>query len=151
MRRLFADVDNGDLMRLIPLGEEDEQERRYIYAGGYVTMGLLNITRLVQADLPADAYRLALVIAARAVPVTGLVYCLNAEYAEELGISRKYISRLIGILGKANFIYRLGPRTIMVNPGWCFRGTPEQQDIALEAWAKFHPLGIVRRGDRRIA
>ena len=134
----YVDIDNGDVLRIIP-----HRGVKYVYPGGYVTMGITNITRLVRAKLPRDGGMLALLIASRAVPVTGLVCCSNREYAEELGIRPARVSALIGLLSKHRFIHRMGPKVVMVNPGWCFRGTPTEQRAAMELWAKLHPIGIV--------
>jgi hypothetical protein len=80
-----------------------------------------------------------------------MVFCSNKEYAEELGIRSSRVSTLIGLLAEKKFIHRVGPKTVMVNPGWCFRGTPAEQHTALELWAKLHPLGIVSESERKTA
>jgi hypothetical protein len=150
--QLHVDIDNGDIIRLLPVEDGEEGHyTKYCYPGGYVTMGLINITRLVDANLPADGYRLALIIAARAVPVTGLCLCSNEEYGKELGVSANRVSRMIGKLVQAKLIHRAGPRLVMVNPGWCFRGRPAEQHAALQTWMKLHPIGIVRKQERKSA
>lgn len=121
------------------------QKKRYAYPGGYITMGLVNITRLVNAKLPADGYRLALLIAARVAPVSSLCHATNEAYAEELGIRKNRVSELIHLLAETSFICRLNPRLVMVNPHWCFHGTAIQQQDAMQTWTRLHPLGIVER------
>lgn len=138
------DVDKGEFVRLLALSDDQsEQHRKYVYPGGYLTMGLVNITRLVNCKLPADGYRLALLIAAKVAPVSSLCHTTNEAYAKELGITRNRVSRLIGRLCACKLVYRMNPRLVMVNPGWCFRGTPTQHAEALETWGKLHPIGVV--------
>lgn len=141
----YVNLDGGEILRLLPLTDVEESgHRRYLYPGGYVTMGLVNITRLVNAKLPADGYRLALLIATKVVPVSSLCHCTNEAYAEELGITKNRVSRLISRLASCRLLYRMNPRLVMVNPGWCFRGTPAQHHSAMETWLKLHPIGIVK-------
>lgn len=142
MTQNHVDIETGEIVRLLPLADDEVVvKRKYLYPGGYVTMGVIHITKLVNANLPADGYKLALIMATQAVPVTGLVSCTNADYAKELGVTANRVSRLKGLLADIGFIHRAGPKLVMVNPGWCFKGTPEQQLKAMETWAKIHPLG----------
>lgn len=108
-------------------------------------MGLVNITKLVRADLPADGYRLALLIAVRAVSVSGFARCTNQEYAQELGVTPTKVSHLIRLLCDLDFIYRAGPRIVIVNPYWCFKGTPLQHHVAIENWLKLHGMTVIEK------
>lgn len=149
--RIHADVDTGEMVRLVPVEDEKPAKQRYAHPGGYCIMGLVNIKKLRVLRLPADAYRMAFVIAERAAPVTGMCHCTNAEYAEMLGVRLKRVTELLGILRKHSLIYRVGPRTVLANPVWCFRGTPKDQYAAIEEWSRLHPLGIVRRQQEQIS
>lgn len=106
-------------------------------------MGLINVKKLIALKLPADGYRLALAIADKAVPVTGLVHCSNAQYAEEIGVGNPRISKLMRRLQDAALIYRLNPRVLVVNPFWCFRGSPKEHAVAVKQWGRLHPLGAI--------
>lgn len=140
----FVDVDSGEMVRLLPLpdGHEDGK-KKYVFQGGFVIMGALNITRLLKAKVGYNGLRLALLMVARMSPRTGLVHCSNQEYAQELEIRPEDVSRLIGKLAKVNFIHRTGTRLVTINPLWCFRGTATDQHAAIEAWGRLHPIGIV--------
>lgn len=140
MGKHFADVETGEILRVSPL-----DGKRYAYSGGYATMGLVNITKLVRADLPADGYRLALLIAVRAVSVSGFARCTNQEYAQELGVTPTKVSHLIRLLCDLDFIYRAGPRIVIVNPYWCFKGTPLQHHVAIENWLKLHGMTVIEK------
>ena len=145
----YVNLADGEILRLLPVADSQPDSRRhYAYPGGYVTMGLINITRLVNSKLPADGYRLALLIAVKVAPVSSLCYCANREYASELGVSCNRIAHLIQQMCKCGFLYRMNRRLVMVNPGWCFRGTPTEHYQAMETWARLHPLGIVRGPNR---
>jgi hypothetical protein len=111
--------------------------------GGTIVVGNDAIVKLATSDLPHNGIRLALVMAARMSPKTGLVHCSNSEYAAELEVSSDEISRVIGRLAKVKFLHRTGPRLVTINPIWCFRGTPEQQHEAVEEWGKLYSMGIV--------
>jgi hypothetical protein len=139
-----VDIETGEIVRLLPLANDDCRPRkRYLFQGGYIVMGALNITRLVKSKVGHNGIRLALVMAARMSPKTGLVHCSNSEYAAELEVSSDEISRVIGRLAKVKFLHRTGPRLVTINPIWCFRGTPEQQHEAVEEWGKLYSIGIV--------
>lgn len=147
-----VDVDTGELVRLLRLPEtEPIPGRRYVYEKGYLTMSLMNITRLVKQRLPADGYRLALLISCRMSHATALCHATNDEYARELGIGKNRVSALIGQLCKLRFIARMNPRLVMVNPSWCFRGTPTEQKACIFAWQELHPIGATTEGRRRQA
>lgn len=118
---------------------------------GWIPFNNEMIQLIIKGKFSAEEIRLLLSIAARMVPVTGLVHCSNAEYAKELGVSPNRVSRLIGVLVKARFVHRSGPKLVVVNPGWCFRGNPTEQQQALETWAKLHPIEVVSRQERRTA
>ena len=144
-RKDYVNLADGEVLRLLPITDpEAEAHRRYLYPGGYCTMGLVNITRLVNAKLPADGYRLALLIATRVAPVSNLCHSTNEAYAQELGVTPNRISRLIGQLAACQFLFRMTPRLVMVNPGWCFRGSTTQHHEARETWMKLHPIGVVK-------
>lgn len=73
----------------------------------------------------------------------------HAEYAEELSIRKNRISTLIGELCRLRFIARLNPRLVMVNPSWCFRGTPTEQRTCIQTWQAIHPIGFVSENKYR--
>ncbi len=58
---------------------------------------------------------------------------------------------MLGRLVKVNFLHRTGPRLVTINPLWCFRGSPEDQHAAVEAWGKLHPIGIISQQERKSA
>lgn len=148
----YVNLADGEVLRLLPVTDpEAETHRKYLYPGGYITMGLVNITRLVKAKLPADGYRLALLIAARVAPVSNLCHSSNEQFAKELSITSNRVSRLIGKLAECKFLYRLNPRLVMVNPGWCFRGTTTQHHEAQITWGKLHPIGRMAVQKRKTA
>jgi hypothetical protein len=142
----YVNLDDGEILHLAPVSSKPQEARtKYLYPGGYCTMGLINITRLIESRLPADGYRLALLIAGRVAPVSNLCHCTNNEYAAALGVTPNRISHLIQKLCKRGFLYRMNPRLVMVNPGWCFRGTPTEHQSAMETWGALHPIGIIKR------
>ena len=145
MGTTHLDVDSGEIVRLLPLADgHDNPRKRYLFQGGYVVVGALNITRLVKARVGYNGLALALVMVARMSPKTGLVHCSNAEYASELDLSKRQICRCISKLEKVKFLHRTDTRLVTINPLWCFRGSPEDQHAAVEAWGKLHPIGIVQ-------
>jgi CRP-like cAMP-binding protein len=116
--------------------------------------GVIPLTReffagLDAVRLPADGYRLTLHIAGNAVPGYGFFRASNLELAEQFGIHRTRVSKLIGKLADAKLIYRVGPKTVLVNPLWCFRGTPKEHDAAVAEWGKLYPFGIISRQDQK--
>jgi hypothetical protein len=143
--REYADTTTGEMVHIVPVRPEKASKQRYAHPGGYCVMGLVNIKKLYTLRLPADAYRLAFVIAERVAPVTGMCHCTNQEYADLLGVRLQRVSDLVRILREHRLIYRVGPRTVLANPSWCFRGTPQQQYAAIEEWSRLHPMKIVRR------
>ena len=148
----YVDLDSGEVVRLLPTTDSQQDPRRkYVYPGGYVTMGLINVTRIIGMKLPADGYRLALLITTRVAQVSNLCHCTNEEYGRELGVHKNRVSALIGRMCKAGFLYRMNPRLVMVNPSWCFRGTPAQHHQAIETWCKLHPIGTVTVQERKTA
>lgn len=128
--------------------DDQEQTKASMFfnmPGGWITMGCVNLTKLINLKLPADGYRLALLIANKSVHQSGLCYCPNEELAEEIGINKDRVSKLIGRLCEAKLIYRVGPRSVLVNPLWCFRGLSVDHRKAIELWQSYHPIGMVRR------
>jgi hypothetical protein len=147
----YANLADGELVHLVPVETPSRVRQRYAYPGGYFTMSLIDVKRLIDLRLPVDGYRLALLVATQASLATGLVHCSNKEYAEQLGLRPRRISDLFAFLKRHSLVKRLSARTILVNPRWCFRGTPEQQRAAIEEWAEFHPLAVVKSYNRKMA
>lgn len=114
-------------------------------------MSLVNITKIVNLRLTADGYRLALLIAAKVVPVSGLCHCSNADFAAALGIGKSQVSRIIQHLCREGIVYRMNPRVVMVNPAWCFQGNPAEHSRAIQEWSRLHPLGLVKRQEETAA
>jgi hypothetical protein len=153
MGTVHVDVDTGEIVRLIPLADDDypRGKKRYQFQGGFVVMGALNVTRIFTLKMGFKGVCLALLMAARMSPKTGIVNCTNQEYAKELETTPNEIARLITKLGKANFLYRAGPRMVIVNPLWCFRGSAADQHLAIEEWYKLKPIGVVPKPERKTA
>jgi hypothetical protein len=144
----YLNLDTKELVQLVPV-KKQRQRSRFAYPGGYLTMSLIDAKRLIELRLPADGYRLALSVATKASPATGLVHFSNAEYGEELELREQRVSDLFALLRKHSLVRRLSNMVVLVNPRWCFRGTPEQQRAAIEEWAKFVRPVMVRGGKRR--
>jgi hypothetical protein len=139
----YLNLDTNGMVRLVPV---KKQGVRFAYPGGYLTMALIDAKRLIELRLPADGYRLAISVATKASVATGLIHCSNAEFGEELGLRPQRVSDLFAILRKHGFVRRLSTYVILVNPRWCFRGSPQQQRDAIEEWARFNPPVMVRGG-----
>lgn len=110
-------------------------------------MGIVSINSLIDLRLSADAYRLALAVAARVAPVSNFCHCSNETFAKQLGISKNQVARLMQRLCRAGLVYRMSSMMVMANPTWCFSGTAEDHARAVMEWNSLHPLGIVRRED----
>jgi hypothetical protein len=115
---------------------------KFLIEGGYAIVALVFFSKLAELRLPADAYRLAARIMASA-NFGGMVNKSNAEYAAELCLDRSRISRLVGKLHDAGVIHRLGPKTIFINPGYFFRGTPQAQRQAVAEWQRLRMPKLV--------
>lgn len=83
--------------------------------------------------MPADAYRLALLFMENS-EYAGISIRSHSFYAEILDVSRPRISHLITLLERTGILRRLGGRSVMVNPTFCWRGTAEEQSTAIARW-----------------
>ncbi len=121
---------------------------RYAFPGGWAIVGLICLNRISDIKLPADGYRLAMKIMG-ASSYGGHVHKSNEDFAEELGVDKTRVSRLIGKLHSAGLVHRIGPKAVFINPGYYFRGTAEAQHQALEEWNKLRLPGLKRSRKRR--
>ena len=123
---------------------------RFIMPSGFAVASNDLFNRLGELSLPADGYRLLLKIMA-ASPYGGHVHKANEEYAEEMGVQKTRISALIRKLHDAGIVHRIGPQTVFINPGYFFRGRPEQQHQALEEWMRLRTPNIKTFGKKKKA
>jgi hypothetical protein len=123
---------------------------KYLITGGYAIVALVFFSKLAELKLPADAYRLCARIMASA-NFGGMVNKPNDEYAEEIGIDKTRVSRLIGVLHNKGVIHRIGPKTIFINPAYLFRGTVEAQKQACAEWQKLRLPRLVKFSNKQSA
>lgn len=109
-------------------------------------MGLVYISKLRQVKLPADGYRLALLFMESA-GYAGISTKPFTEIAETLGVWPSRISTLVSALEKVGVVQKLGGQkssNVLVNPAFCFRGSPAEQHKAIEMWAAHRPFNLVQ-------
>ena len=106
-------------------------------------MGLVYISKLRKLKLPAAGYELAMLLMEHG-GYAGLVTRTNKELAEELGASTTRISALKCKLERAGILFRLGPKTVFLNPVFYWRGSAVEQNRAVQRWSDLHPVGIVK-------
>jgi len=121
-----------------PLGElnaavSGPKRRRYYFPGGFSYMGLTDLSKLAHTKLPADAYRLALLLV-EAVGYAGVCARPHTYFAAELGVDKSRVSKLLRMLEKLELLRRLGGSSLLISPLFCHRGTPEEQLAALDHW-----------------
>lgn len=137
--RTLIDASTGEYWLLANKGR-----RKYCFPGGFAFVGLVYITRLLDARVPADGYRLALLLM-REAGYAGICSRPFGELAQLLGVHRSRISRLLTALEKEAVCQRIGGSAVLVNPTFCFRGSPKEQHKALEMWAQHRPFAIVKQ------
>lgn len=112
---------------------EETERKRYYFPGEFRFVGLVYISKLARIKMPADAYRLALLFMENS-EYAGISIRSHSFYAETLDVSRPRISQLITLLERTGILRRLGGRSVMVNPTFCWRGTAEEQSTAIARW-----------------
>lgn len=140
--KTLVDMSTGECWTI---QEDGKGKRRYVFPGGFAFVGLVYISKLRNVRLPADGYRLALLVMEKS-GYGGVCSVAQAELATHLGVHRSRVSRLVSSLESAGIVARLGgarSKAIMVNPLFCFRGSAKEQQQALQAWAELHPLAII--------
>lgn len=115
---------------------------KFVMPGGYAIVALVFFSKLAELKISADAYRLCARIMASA-NFGGLVNKPNDEYAQEIGVDKSRVSRLIWQLHDAGVIHRIGPRSIFINPAYLFRGTARAQNEAVKQWLELRQPKIV--------
>lgn len=104
-------------------------------------MGCALRQKLRLANLPADGYKLALLLEEEA-NYSGTVFRPFKELATELGVSPSRISRLLAMLERETIAQRVGNRqsgTILLNPTYHWRGKPDEQRKAIDVWSAQRP------------
>jgi hypothetical protein len=145
--RFIVDTTTGEMVPIT------EIKGKFVFPGGFAFVGLVYISKLRNVKLPADGYRLALLL----MEEGGYVGIYTKPYkhlAVSLGVSAPRISKLLKQLEDVGVAKRIGGErsgSIMINPAFCFRGSAKEQGRALELWAENHPIGIVARPDTKIA
>ena len=115
---------------------------KFVMPGGYAIVALVFFSKLAELKISADAYRLCARIMASA-NFGGLVNKPNDEYAQEIGVDKSRVSRLIWQQHDAGVIHRIGPRSIFINPAYLFRGTARAQNEAVKQWLELRQPKIV--------
>jgi hypothetical protein len=136
------DLNTGEISPII----ETKGRKKHVFPGGWVFVGVVYITKLFDVRLSADGYRLALLLM-REAGWEGVCDKPFAELARMMNVHPPRLSKLMGDLERVRIVYRVGGKrshAVLLNPAFCWRGSAEEQHRALEAWAKYHPIGIVR-------
>lgn len=124
---------------------EAPRKAKHVFPGGWVFMGLVYITKLIDANLSGKEYQLALLLM-REAGWNGICDKSYAEIAAMIGTQKSRMPQLIKALEEHNIVVRVGgqrARLILINPTFCWRGTAEEQHHALEEWAKHKKIGMV--------
>lgn len=140
VHKTLVDMATGESWAIV---EDAKGRKRYCFPGGFAFVGLVYITKLRSVKLPADGYRLALLVMEKA-GYGGICKAKHAELAELLTVSRPRVSKLVSVLEKACVVQRVGTGCLLVNPTFCFRGTPTEQHKALEMWAANRPFNVIK-------
>jgi hypothetical protein len=123
-----------------------------IFLRGFTFVELVHLSKLRKVKLPADGYRLVLLLMENASYSGQSAKPFN-EMAEELGVWPSRISALIAELEKLGVAQKVGGRkscTVLINPSFCFRGPASEQHKALEEWAKHRPFNLVKPADPQV-
>jgi|ERR1700728_246840 len=144
----LVDKHTGEVMPMV-VGNK-AGAKRYGFVGGYILMGLLDITKLRQIKMSGTGKDLALLLVEK-VGYTGLCETTFVDLASELGVHISQVSRMMAILERHRLIKRIGgsrSHVIMINPTFAFRGKPAEHHLALVKWAELHPLGLAPRASQ---
>lgn len=148
--RSLVDMQTGESWSII---EDGKGKRRYIFPGGFAFVSLVYLSKLRQVKLPADGYRLALLLMENA-GYGGISTKPFGELAAALDVWPSRVSSLVNKLEALGVVQKIGGRksgTILINPGFCFRGSPVEQHKALELWAEHRPFGLIKQPAQREA
>jgi hypothetical protein len=138
--RVIVDTTTGDVTPIV------EVKGKFVFPGGFSFMGRVLRMGLRRANLPADGYRLALLLEEEA-NYSGMIFKPFKELATELGVHPSRISRLLSMLEKENVAQRVGNRqsgTILLNPTYHWRGNAESQHKAIEVWSANRPYNAIK-------
>jgi DNA-binding transcriptional ArsR family regulator len=139
-----VDYQTGEVAPIVEAKEK--RITRYGFVGGYCLMGLLNITKLRKIKMSGTGKDLALLVVEEA-SYSGVCDKTYSQLAEELGVHKSQVTRLVSVLERNGIVYRMGGRkstALLVNPSFAFRGTPAEHQTALRRWAEYHPLFAVK-------
>ena len=146
-----VDYQTGEVTPITHVKEK--RATRYGFVGGYCLMGLLNITKLRKIKMSGTGKDLALLIVEEA-SYSGVCDKTYSQLADELGVHRSQVTRLVAILEQHGIVYRLGGRkstALLVNPSFAFRGNPTEHQTAMKRWAEYHPLFAVTPSRQALA
>ena len=141
--RTLVDMATGENWAII---EDGKGKQQHVFPGGFTFVGLVYISKLRQVKLPADGYRLALLLMENA-GYAGVSTKPFSELAEALGVWPSRISSLITRLEALGVVQKIGGRksgNILINPTFCFRGRVAEQHKALEMWAAHRPFNLIK-------
>jgi len=127
--KTLVDVDTGEIYA----AGVSKKGGRYAMPGGYGVVSLVYISRMLEMKL-GSGLEVALHLMSKA-DYGGLCMEKNEDIAKALGMTKTYVSTLIGNLHRKGVLHRVGPRTVFMNPAFFFRGTPQDQEKALCRWA----------------
>lgn len=128
-----ANLPAGTHLQLI----DPEERELYNFREGFVVMGLILISRLIELKLPIDAHRLALLLVQEMGFDDGTCLRARTHYASIIGVRETRISTLLGMLEREDFIMKLGPKLIMLNPRMAWRGHAKAQRQAIIRWDRY--------------
>lgn len=109
--------------------------KKFMFPGGFAMVGLSLFGKLAEVKMVQDGHRLIANMMASS-PYGNYVNKSNEQYAKDLGFDKHRVSRMVGKLHEAGIIHRIGPSTVLINPSYFFRGTPEEQERTIEEWSK---------------
>lgn len=133
--RVLVDTTTGEVTPLV------EIKGKFVFPGGFSFMGVTLRQRLLDANLPVDGYRLALLLEQEA-NYSGAVFKPFKELAARLGVDPSRLSKLLAMLERETIAQRVGNRqsgTILLNPTYHWRGRADAQHKAIEVWSANRP------------
>lgn len=143
----FVNMETGEHWSIV----KDKRGKSHIFVGGYCFMALVYITRLIDLKLPADGYRLALLLM-RESGYAGIVAKSYKDLAAMMAIRPSRFSSLVAVLERNGVAQRLGARkgaNILMCPYFCWRGKASEQHKAIELWNANRPFNLVKPDEQR--
>ena len=97
-------------------------------------MGLVYMTKMLDADLSANQMRMALWLSVKCKK--GNIIVVTSDIVKkELGIDRHQRSKIMAILVERDLVKRGEARSVYyVNPQWCWYGNATDHRIACSKW-----------------